>query len=349
MNAYKVTHSIFARANQTFLGGCKDCDLGAGVKGASIEAAIRDILAGRSMEYLKRIRDRSNFRYGRKTAACAVLAFWFSRSTGATVEPRERRGGETVMELCDALEEVQPGRRHNIAVSGIFLVGPEHSILYDRRRATCTWDVQPATWVEFAPDVLNRGALAAVMRHSDYAAVTFMGELQGPGEIGPDDLSLPVLAAYSMRVRGPRYGHLGAFRTQFMVKEVLLATIGGKTPEGPVLSKSRKDAEPEVLRSETPRYPPMAQAAGIEGAVYVKVSVRNGEVARAESQVGDRMLAHEAAENVRTWRFAPSTNAEISTVFHYRLERRRTGERASPRIELNLPYSVRITAAMNSW
>jgi hypothetical protein len=61
-------------------------------------------------------------------------------------------------------------------------------------------------------------------------------------------------------------------------------------------------------------------------------------------------LAAEALSNVKTWSFAPEVGDEIfTTTFVCTLERRKTEEDSEPKIELQLPFLVRVTSPGLDW
>jgi TonB family protein len=106
---------------------------------------------------------------------------------------------------------------------------------------------------------------------------------------------------------------------------------------------------PVVEHAEVPRYPEMAWNVGITGSVTIDVTVSRGLVLNAEVKSGDRMLSGEAVKNVKTWHFAPDTNTTFTTTFTYDVEHRLAGASRAPRIELQLPSAVHITAMSNDW
>ena len=58
-NAYRITHSIYRAAGQTFGGGCSGCDLGLGARTpADINLAIKRILSNPHGTYFKKLNDR---------------------------------------------------------------------------------------------------------------------------------------------------------------------------------------------------------------------------------------------------------------------------------------------------
>lgn len=254
--------------------------------------------------------------------------------------------------LCSALSAIAPGHQQSVTVSGVFVVGPEHQLFYDPNEPVCPVDVQPETWLEFAPGVRN-DELDRIMssrrplEETRRAYATFTGELYGPGALGPDDLSLASPLAFANRTRNRRYGHLNSYRTKLVVTGISdVKTVPSSAPWplartiGPM---------PMVTRSEVPRYPEMAWNVGITGDVVIGVTVTGGEVTKAEVRSGDRMLSDEALRNVKTWQFAPDTNATFTTTFTYEVDQRSTGASRAPHIDLQLPARVHITAASNDW
>lgn len=250
------------------------------------------------------------------------------------------------VQLCDALAQVKPGDRLPVIVSGVVISGPELQVLFDPDEPVCRENVQPATWVEFAPDAnvadINRALSGARAR------VVVQGVLHGPRAVIPDDgRGDPALVARA-RAHNRRYGHLNAFRTQLVVERVLSAQPVSQSEEAnwnaiPVSS------EPIVISASVPIYPELARAAGVAGDVRLLVTVVRGIVNKVEVQTGDRLLAQDASDNIKSWRFAETTDGKIETTFRYRLERRPVGANLNPRVELSLPGLVTIVGAADDW
>jgi len=256
--------------------------------------------------------------------------------------------------LCDLLTSVQPGEHRVVTTSGVYIADYEDSALFDPNEVRCQEDVQPEVWIEFAPGV-RTAALSKLMETSGAlgvrrrAYVTFTGILYGPGAIGPDDRSFPSIAAFANRTANRRYGHLSGYRVKLVVEEVnQVAAVPDSVPWTRPSGRSTAST-PVVERAEVPRYPAMAWNAGISGSVTIEVTVTAGEVSATVVKSGDRMLSGEAVKNVKTWQFAPGTNATFTATFVYDLEQRSTGASSAPRIELRLPETVHITAASNGW
>ena len=277
--------------------------------------------------------------------ACSIASVQTIRTARAT-----HHGGSQMQRtrLCDALSAIAPGKRKHVKISGIYMVGPELQIFYDPNEPECRLDVQPSTWVEFAPGVSNE-ELNGLLKHAGRAYVTFAGELFGPGEVGPDDRSLPVVLALANRISHRRYGHLNAFRTQLLVTAVSdVKAVPAAVPHSDIWHRPSSVGPPAPDGINTPLYPEIARNAGISGDVSLEVTVSVGIVSKADVKSGDRMLSDEAVRNVKTWRFASNTNTTFATKFTYALERRKaTHDRT--RIEMQLPTAVQITAPSNDW
>jgi len=124
---------------------------------------------------------------------------------------------------------------------------------------------------------------------------------------------------------------------------------------------------PNLIHAEMPLYPPAARAAHISGTIEVQVTVENGlvsdaQVKSADIQVTDPehrtvydaaarsrvapMLANPSLANVKTWQFQPEGRATFTVTYVYQLEsdRKPLPENENPKIELDLPRLVKITA-----
>ncbi len=254
------------------------------------------------------------------------------------------------VDFCSALEAIQPGDQISVILAGIYTVGDEHQVFYDSERPLCSGDVQPSTWVEFAPQVAARGGLDQILRKARRAHVVLRGELFGPKQLGPDDLALAVNLAYGNRVAGRRYGHLGAFRTKLVVSSVLEAKpVPEATPWASVWHKPASAAQLlAVEQAELPQYPARARQVGLEGDVLIDVTVEDGRVATASVAAGDRLLAEAAVANIRTWHFDKELKARFSSTFSYRLISPSSGSSDS-RVIAELPRQVTVIAPPNSW
>jgi len=102
---------------------------------------------------------------------------------------------------------------------------------------------------------------------------------------------------------------------------------------------------PLVVRAEAPLYPPLACMAKIMGKIEVQFTVRSGEVVATEAKAGHPLLVKATTENVRSWRFSSEVNGTFATTFEYRVEGNETPTMQNPKVEMQLPAFVKITAA----
>src|SRR5580658_9701951 len=103
---------------------------------------------------------------------------------------------------------------------------------------------------------------------------------------------------------------------------------------------------PVVKSGEMPLYPPLANAARIQGDVHLRVTTDGSGVASVVVESGQPMLAKAAQDNVRTWKFEPHEPTSFSTffVYHLRAEPKcETDKSGNGEIHLKLPTQVEIT------
>jgi TonB family protein len=272
----------------------------------------------------------------------ATIALAGSTSTSSLSDNRT--------DLCAALEKIKDGEGLPITTSGIFVSRSEMKVLYDPGMPLCQEDVQPSTWVVLPPSAANNSKLEALLREDGRVYVVFKGTLVGPRVVSSDDTSISTYASYANRIAGRRYGHLNAFRTELIVDEVLeVKPVPKELPNS--VTWRKPSSEPfGVKELELPRYPEMARGSGISGEVRIKVKVESGKVVGTEMQSGDRILGEEALANIKTWTFSGLPGPSVFTaVFIYALERRKSGESESPRVELQPPFQVKVIAPTLDW
>ena len=115
----------------------------------------------------------------------------------------------------------------------------------------------------------------------------------------------------------------------------------------PETTKAQEANNPQylvVVQGELPLYPAVAKTARLSGSVQVLVIVKDGEVTGAEAISGNPLLVSPTIKNIKTWKFVKSVNATFTTTFQYRLEEAEAPEPSNPKIELELPTLVKITA-----
>jgi TonB family protein len=100
-----------------------------------------------------------------------------------------------------------------------------------------------------------------------------------------------------------------------------------------------------VEHADVPGYPQLARTAHIAGTVQVQLTVKDGNVTGTKVISGHPMLTSATIENIKTWRFSSLANGEITTKFTYQLEIGRSVDPQNPKVELQLPFLVKVTAA----
>ena len=93
-----------------------------------------------------------------------------------------------------------------------------------------------------------------------------------------------------------------------------------------------------------PIYPPIPRSARMAGTVEIVVTVERGNVVRADPKSSaHQTLIDAAVANVKTWKFSSDTNGTFTTQYIYVIEPETT-EAENPRIEMQVPHVVKITA-----
>ena len=113
---------------------------------------------------------------------------------------------------------------------------------------------------------------------------------------------------------------------------------------GSVVLQAEQSQDLRVEHADVPAYPQVARAARISGTVKVQVTVKDGEVVETRVKSGHPILARSALENIQSWRFYKLVNATFTTTFIYRLETKKPLDPQNPKVELQLPLLVKITA-----
>jgi outer membrane biosynthesis protein TonB len=124
---------------------------------------------------------------------------------------------------------------------------------------------------------------------------------------------------------------------------------GSQPDKAPKNSETQKqqDQRPKDLRleyAEVPMYPQLGRLARISGTVEVQVTVKDGEVVKTEVKSGPPVLTQATIKNILTWRFYHLVNGRFTTKFIYLLETNDLLDPQNPKVELQLPLLVRITA-----
>jgi outer membrane biosynthesis protein TonB len=100
-----------------------------------------------------------------------------------------------------------------------------------------------------------------------------------------------------------------------------------------------------VEHAEVPLYPDLARAARLSGEVHIRVEVKNGAVVREEVEsLAHPIFVNAAIENVKTWRFRVNASGLLKVTYVYQLDKEESDLPENPRVEMELPVRVKITA-----
>ena len=149
-----------------------------------------------------------------------------------------------------------------------------------------------------------------------------------------------------------------------LISVFFLATFGvSQNVQRPMHSEGTH--YPRLIHAELPLYPPLARTAHISGKVKIEVTIEKGSVVdshvkSAEIQISDpqggavydskakaaasRYLSNPSLENLRTWRFESEARATFIVTYTYEIEGEQTPLPENPRVELDLPRLIKITA-----
>ncbi len=103
-----------------------------------------------------------------------------------------------------------------------------------------------------------------------------------------------------------------------------------------------------VRRAEVPRYPDLALAAGLVATIQVTVTVKGGAVSDATvltATASGSFFQPSTLANIRTWEFDGGVDTSFVTTFSYELSGTVTEELENPRVELQLPFHVRVVGS----
>jgi TonB family protein len=104
---------------------------------------------------------------------------------------------------------------------------------------------------------------------------------------------------------------------------------------------------PLLTHADLPTYPPLARYAHISGTVEIQITVEKGAVIDAQAKSGTSpLLSNPSLANVKTWQFQPGDRATFTVTYVYQLENNKKPlpENENPKVELDLPRLVKITA-----
>jgi hypothetical protein len=123
---------------------------------------------------------------------------------------------------------------------------------------------------------------------------------------------------------------------------------------------------PNVIHAELPLYPPLTSTLRISGKVEIEATVEKGTVIEAQvkaseikfsdpqkdpqydsdarKKMASQFLSDPSLANLKTWRFRSEDRTTFLVTYVYRIEGEETALPENPRVELDLPRLVRITA-----
>lgn len=102
---------------------------------------------------------------------------------------------------------------------------------------------------------------------------------------------------------------------------------------------------PKLTHADLPLYPAIAWTAHISGTVEIQVTVERGAVVDAQLKSnGSPYLSNPSLENVKSWQFQSEDRATFLVTYVYKIEGKETKLPENPKIELDLPSVVRVTA-----
>jgi len=145
---------------------------------------------------------------------------------------------------------------------------------------------------------------------------------------------------------------------------LLAAAAFGQNLQQPVSSEGTH--YPRLLHAELPLYPPLARSAHISGKVEIEVTVEKGSVIDAQVKSADiqitdpqnratydsqaratasHYLSDPSLANLKTWQFDPGGERSTFLVTYvYEIKGKETPLPENPKVELDLPRLVKVTA-----
>jgi hypothetical protein len=153
------------------------------------------------------------------------------------------------------------------------------------------------------------------------------------------------------------------FTRKLLGMALLTATAWGQ--QTPAQKTVEEPNYPRLIHAELPLYPPLALSAHISGTIEIQVAVVGGGVVDAhvksvEIQITDpqnhavyddqakskvsQVLSNPSVANVRTWQFQSEGRANFIVRYVYQIVGEQTSLPENPRVELDLPVLVKVTA-----
>lgn len=130
---------------------------------------------------------------------------------------------------------------------------------------------------------------------------------------------------------------------RLLVLFVLAGLAFGRSAVGTPLSDATH--YPKLVHAELPLYPAVAWAAHISGTVEIQVTVEGGVVVEAQLKSnGSPYLSNPSLANVKSWQFQVEDRATFLVTYMYRIQGPETKLPENPKIELDLPRVVKVSA-----
>lgn len=253
--------------------------------------------------------------------------------------------------LCSLLSTLERGESVQVELSGIWASGFEISLFFDPDETSCTWDVQPSTWVEVGKEAKIPDRLSRILHENGRARVTVRGELLGPAPLAQDNLLFPPEQAARLRMSGTRYGHLSLFRTKLVIHSVSAFSPPNTEDKAAqvIVDRPTRRGDGELEIPGIPAYPRVAVEAGIQGVVVVSAKSEESGGPEVLATAGDRVLAGAATKALRTWLQGAPPPRGLEMVFYFELERRPAFAGRETRVEIQFPRFARVIAASDDW
>jgi hypothetical protein len=126
---------------------------------------------------------------------------------------------------------------------------------------------------------------------------------------------------------------------------ILLAALGPSASSNITMKASQPKHYPNLVSAEMPLYPSIARSAHITGTVEVEIDLERGSVVAARLKSSSSpLLANPSMTNVKTWRFDSNDPASFTVIYVYEIKGKQTRFPENPKVQLDLPRLVRITA-----
>ncbi|SRR6266849_2073676 len=150
-----------------------------------------------------------------------------------------------------------------------------------------------------------------------------------------------------------------------LITVLLLTAFGvGQNTQQPIPSEGTH--YPRLLHAELPLYPPLTSALRFSGKVEIEVTVEKGSIvdaqvksaeiyisdpqkdalydSQAKKTMASRFLSEPSLANLKTWQFQSENRATFLVTYVYKIEGEETALPENPKVELDLPRLVKVTA-----